>query len=133
MLVTRGHSHDVECLLEVLDRPVGYIGMIGSQRRVDAVFQLLTEEMHIPAEKLDRVYAPIGIAIGAARLGRLRFASWRRSSTSSATVPRHRSPTGAASGTENGARPLRICELSLIRGEIGHIRTFIRQSERGGL
>ena len=41
VLVTRGHSHDVECLLEVLDRPVGYIGMIGSQRRVDAVFQLL--------------------------------------------------------------------------------------------
>jgi xanthine dehydrogenase accessory factor len=65
ILVTRGHSHDVECLLEVLDRPVGYIGMIGSQRRVDAVFQLLVEEMGIPAEKLDRVYAPIGIAIGA--------------------------------------------------------------------
>lgn len=65
ILVTRGHSHDVECLLEVLDRPVGYIGMIGSQRRVDAVFQLLTEEMGIPPEKLARVYAPIGIAIGA--------------------------------------------------------------------
>jgi xanthine dehydrogenase accessory factor len=65
VLVTRGHSHDVECLLEVLDRPVGYIGMIGSQRRVDAVFQLLTEEMGIAREKLDRVYAPIGIAIGA--------------------------------------------------------------------
>ena len=54
VLVTRGHSHDVECLLEVLDRPVGYIGMIGSQRRVDAVFQLLIEEMGMPAEKLDR-------------------------------------------------------------------------------
>jgi xanthine dehydrogenase accessory factor len=65
VLVTRGHSHDVECLLEVLDRPVGYIGMIGSQRRVEAVFQLLTEEMGIAPEKLDRVYAPIGIAIGA--------------------------------------------------------------------
>lgn len=65
VLVTRGHSHDVECLLEVLDRPVGYIGMIGSQRRVDAVFQLLIEEMGIAPEKLDRVYAPIGIAIGA--------------------------------------------------------------------
>jgi xanthine/CO dehydrogenase XdhC/CoxF family maturation factor len=47
VLVTRGHSHDVECLLEVLDRPVSYIGMIGSQRRVDAVFKLLTEEMGI--------------------------------------------------------------------------------------
>jgi xanthine dehydrogenase accessory factor len=65
VLVTRGHSHDVECLLEVLDRPVAYIGMIGSQRRVDAVFKLLEEEMGIDPAKFDRVYAPIGIAIGA--------------------------------------------------------------------
>ena len=65
VLVTRGHSHDVECLLEVLDRPVAYIGMIGSQRRVDAVFELLENERGIDPLKFDRVYAPIGIAIGA--------------------------------------------------------------------
>ncbi len=65
VLVTRGHSHDVECLLEVLDRPVAYIGMIGSQRRVDAVFKLLAEEQGIDPAKFDRIYAPIGIAIGA--------------------------------------------------------------------
>jgi len=65
VLVTRGHSQDVECLLEVLDRPVAYIGMIGSQRRVDAVFELLETEMDIDPTKFDRVYAPIGIAIGA--------------------------------------------------------------------
>jgi xanthine dehydrogenase accessory factor len=65
VLVTRGHSLDVECLLDVLDRPAAYIGMIGSQRRVDAVFQLLEEEMGIDPDKFDRVYAPIGIAIGA--------------------------------------------------------------------
>jgi xanthine dehydrogenase accessory factor len=51
--------------MEVLDRPVAYIGMIGSQRRVDAVFRLLAEEQGIAPEKFDRVYAPIGIAIGA--------------------------------------------------------------------
>ena len=65
VLVTRGHTHDVECLLEVIDRPARYIGMIGSQRRVDAVFQLLQEEMGIDPVRFDRVYAPIGIAIGA--------------------------------------------------------------------
>ena len=65
VLVTRGHSQDVECLLEVLDRPVAYIGMIGSQRRVDAVFELLETEMGIDPARFDRVYAPIGIAIGA--------------------------------------------------------------------
>ena len=39
--------------------------MIGSQRRVDAVFQLLKEEMGIDPLRFERVYAPIGIAIGA--------------------------------------------------------------------
>jgi len=65
VLVTRGHQHDFDCLLELLDTPLGYIGMIGSQRRVRTVFDLLNVEMGIPAEKFDRVYAPIGIAIGA--------------------------------------------------------------------
>ena len=65
VLVTRGHSHDVECLLEVLDRPVAYIGMIGSQRRVDAVFDLLAQERGIDPARFDRVYSPIGLAIGA--------------------------------------------------------------------
>jgi xanthine dehydrogenase accessory factor len=65
VLVTRGHTHDVECLLEVIDRPARYIGMIGSQRRVDAVFKLLEEEMGIDPLRFERVYAPIGIAIGA--------------------------------------------------------------------
>jgi xanthine dehydrogenase accessory factor len=71
VLVTRGHTHDVECLLEVLDRPVAYIGMIGSQRRVDAVFKLLTEEMGIDPVKFDRVYAPIGLDIGALTPGEI--------------------------------------------------------------
>jgi xanthine dehydrogenase accessory factor len=65
VLVTRGHQHDIDCLLEVLDTPLGYIGMIGSQRRVRTVFDLLSVEMGIPPETFDRVYAPIGLAIGA--------------------------------------------------------------------
>jgi xanthine dehydrogenase accessory factor len=65
VLVTRGHSHDVECLLEVLDSPAQYIGMIGSKRRVKAVFELLTAEQGIDSVKFDRVYAPIGLDIGA--------------------------------------------------------------------
>lgn len=65
VLVTRGHQHDIDCLLELLDTPLAYIGMIGSQRRVRTVFDLLSVEMGIPPEKFDRVYAPIGLAIGA--------------------------------------------------------------------
>lgn len=52
-------------MLELLDRPVAYLGMIGSQRRVDAVFKLLTEEQGIDPTKFDRVYSPIGVDIAA--------------------------------------------------------------------
>lgn len=65
VLVTRGHQYDVECLLDVLDDPVAYIGMIGSQRRIRAVYELLEREYGVPAEKLDRIHAPIGIDIAA--------------------------------------------------------------------
>ncbi|MBK8046295.1 MAG: XdhC family protein [Anaerolineales bacterium] len=65
VLVTRGHQHDIECLLEVLDDPVAYIGMIGSRRRISAVFNLLEREQRIDPARLDRVFAPIGLDIGA--------------------------------------------------------------------
>lgn len=65
VLVTRGHQYDVECLLEVLDDPVAYIGMIGSKRRIRAVYELLERERGIARAKLERVHAPIGLPIGA--------------------------------------------------------------------
>ena len=65
VLITRGHQHDVECLLELMDTELAYLGMIGSRRRVRGVFKLLEEERGIPREKLQRVYAPIGLDIGA--------------------------------------------------------------------
>ncbi len=65
VLVTRGHQYDVESLLEVLDDPLAYIGMIGSQRRIRAVFELLEQEQGIDPARFDRVYAPIGLGIGA--------------------------------------------------------------------
>jgi xanthine dehydrogenase accessory factor len=65
VMVTRGHQYDVESLIEVMDDPLAYVGMIGSQRRVRAVFELLEREQKIPAEKFDHVYAPVGLDIGA--------------------------------------------------------------------
>lgn len=65
VLVTRGHSHDVACLLEVIDSPARYIGMIGSKRRIKGVFELLTREQGLSPDKFERVYAPIGLDIGA--------------------------------------------------------------------
>ncbi len=63
VLVTRAHAHDVHGLRAIIDSPAAYIGMIGSQRRVWAVFKLLHEE-GVPAEKLGRVRAPIGLDLG---------------------------------------------------------------------
>jgi xanthine dehydrogenase accessory factor len=65
VLVTRGHAHDVACLVEVLDRPHAYIGMVGSRRRVQAVWELLQREYAIERERLGQVFAPIGLDIGA--------------------------------------------------------------------
>lgn len=65
VLVTRGHVLDVACLIEIIDRPLAYIGMIGSKRRVSGVFKLLEQEEGIPKEKLNRVYAPIGLPLAA--------------------------------------------------------------------
>lgn len=63
VLVTRAHTHDVQGLRAIIDSPAAYIGMIGSQRRVWAVFKLLHQE-GVPAEKLARVHAPIGLDLG---------------------------------------------------------------------
>lgn len=64
VLVTRGHEHDEACLRLVVESPVPYIGMIGSQRRVRLVFQRL-QAADVSPEKLKRVYAPIGLDLNA--------------------------------------------------------------------
>lgn len=62
VLVTRAHTHDVHALRRIVRKPAGYIGMIGSRRRVYAVFKLLRDE-GVPLDDLLRVNAPIGLDI----------------------------------------------------------------------
>jgi xanthine dehydrogenase accessory factor len=62
VLVTRAHTHDVHALRKIVRQPAGYIGMIGSRRRVYAVFKLLRDE-GVPVEELLLVHAPIGLDI----------------------------------------------------------------------
>jgi xanthine/CO dehydrogenase XdhC/CoxF family maturation factor len=64
VIVTRGHQYDELCLSEVAGTNAGYIGMIGSKRRVISVMARLRER-GIPASHLDAVHAPIGLRIGA--------------------------------------------------------------------
>lgn len=64
ILVTRGHAQDEASLRQVLRSKAPYIGMIGSQRRVRAVFQRLAEAGY-SEESFGKVFAPIGLDIGA--------------------------------------------------------------------
>jgi len=64
VLMTRGHAHDLECLSQVIDKPVAYLGMIGSRRRVKGVLDTVREKGHAE-ELLARVHAPVGLDIGA--------------------------------------------------------------------
>lgn len=64
VIVTRGHRHDTVCLRQALTTGAGYIGMIGSQRRIRALMGQLEEEGY-PSEKLAKIHAPIGLDIGA--------------------------------------------------------------------
>jgi xanthine dehydrogenase accessory factor len=65
VLITRGHQFDEPCLREVIHSQAKYIGMIGSKRRIKACFIRFRDADGIPEELLKRVYAPIGVDIGA--------------------------------------------------------------------
>ncbi len=63
VLVTRGHTFDKDCLLEILGTEVAYIGMIGSLRRLAGVFRLLKEEGY-QEDTLKKIHAPVGLPLG---------------------------------------------------------------------
>jgi len=65
VLVTRDHQHDAEALAACLHRPAAYVGMIGSRRKISTLRRALLAEGRATAAAFDRVYAPIGLDLGA--------------------------------------------------------------------
>ncbi|MFK7818613.1 MAG: XdhC family protein [Planctomycetaceae bacterium] len=63
VIVTRGHNHDEAALFHVVNRPLAYVGMIGSKRKIRLIFDDLRRD-GISEEALSRVHAPVGIEIG---------------------------------------------------------------------
>jgi len=63
VVITRGHEHDSDCLLEILKKNTAYIGLIGSRRRVGFVLEML-EKQGIPKKRLQEIFTPIGAPIG---------------------------------------------------------------------
>ena len=64
VIVTRGHRSDREALATALTTSAGYVGMIGSPSKVRQAFRALLKQGVAP-ETLARVYAPIGLDLGA--------------------------------------------------------------------
>lgn len=62
--VTRGHQHDKPVIEQAVKTDAGYIGMIGSRRKIALMWKEL-EAKGIPRERLEAVHAPIGLDIGA--------------------------------------------------------------------
>lgn len=64
VIVTRDHQVDQQLLEALLPHDLGYLGMIGSARKVKIFRQRLINK-GASVERLDRVHAPIGLDIGA--------------------------------------------------------------------
>lgn len=64
VIVTRGHRDDMRVLKWAVTTPARYIAMIGSKRKVISVVKELEKE-GLPAAAFERIYAPMGLDIGA--------------------------------------------------------------------
>ena len=54
LIVTRGHAHDEEALYHLAATGAGYVGMIGSKRKIKLIYEDLVAKVH----------APLGLEIG---------------------------------------------------------------------
>lgn len=70
VILTRGHAHDAVALEQALATGAGYVGMIGSRRKRDAVYDALRRQ-GVSAADLARVRCPIGLSIGAETPGEI--------------------------------------------------------------
>jgi xanthine dehydrogenase accessory factor len=64
VIVTRGHTNDLEALRGLAPRELRYLGLIGSRAKVARIYAELAADP-LPADALRRVHAPIGLDIGA--------------------------------------------------------------------
>lgn len=64
VIVTRGHTNDLDALRALATRDLRYLGLIGSRAKVARISDQLLSEGMAP-EVLKQVHAPIGLEIGA--------------------------------------------------------------------
>jgi xanthine dehydrogenase accessory factor len=64
VIVTRGHKYDYQALSAAARSKAGYIGLMGSRRKVSLIYKQLIRD-GVPEERLRDIHAPIGLDIGA--------------------------------------------------------------------
>jgi xanthine dehydrogenase accessory factor len=64
VVVTRGHTNDLDAVRALAPRDLRYLGLIGSRAKVARIYEQLRDE-GTHAETLGHIHAPIGLDIGA--------------------------------------------------------------------
>ncbi len=67
LVVTRDHARDERALDALLDRPLAYLGMIGSRRKVHRIVRRIVERRRAlgrPVPSFSHVRAPVGADVG---------------------------------------------------------------------
>jgi xanthine dehydrogenase accessory factor len=73
VLISHNHEYDEPALLEVVNSPARYIGILGNKRKVTAYFSKLNE-MGVAEELMNRVYVPVGLDLGGQRTSEIALA-----------------------------------------------------------
>lgn len=63
VIATRGHNHDLDALRSALKTEACYIGLVGSRRKREMLFETLRAEGFSDGD-VQRVIVPVGLAIG---------------------------------------------------------------------
>ena len=64
VIVTRGHKGDADVLKQFIGSDAGYIGMIGSHRKIAQVRESFLNNGWATAEQWGKIYSPVGLEIG---------------------------------------------------------------------
>ncbi len=64
VVVTRGHTNDIEAVRALAPRRLRYLGLIGSRAKMARIYEALQAD-GMPPDMLRQVHAPIGLDIGA--------------------------------------------------------------------
>ena len=65
VVVTRGHTNDLEAMRRLATRDLRYLGLIGSRAKVARLYGELLKDPRLAPDRLEHVHAPIGLDIGA--------------------------------------------------------------------